>query len=87
MPLHVEFYGIARTRAGVADTEAAVGTLADVLEELGVRYPKFSRTCLHCGNLATGFAANLGGDRFLTSPGEPLHEGDVLLILSADVGG
>ena len=87
MPLHVEFYGIARTRTGVADTEVAVGTLADVLEELGARYPEFSRTCVRCGNLANGFAANLGGDRFLTNPGEPLQEGDVLLILSADVGG
>jgi len=29
----------------------------------------------------------LNGDRFVTDPATPLAEGDVLLLLSADVGG
>ena len=87
MPLQIEFYGIARVRTGLAETTVAVGTLTEVLGELGSRYPNFSETCLAGDNLADGFAANLCGDRFLTDPQEKLHDGDVLLIFSADAGG
>jgi molybdopterin converting factor small subunit len=90
MAIRVEFYGVARQRTGVASVEvplAAPVTLGDCLLALGDRFPSFARDCLDKRQLKTPFAANVGGERFLSNSDETLEDGDALLILSADAGG
>ncbi|MDX1944770.1 MAG: MoaD/ThiS family protein [Pirellulaceae bacterium] len=90
MTIRVEFFGIARQRAGVAMASIelpADATLAGVFAELSARLPGFGDGCLRNGQLAPTLAANLGGERFVTDPSTPINPGDCLLILSADAGG
>ena len=91
MSIRVEFYGIARERAGTAAVQVDPGdlpaTLRGVLNELERRVPGFGRDCLDDGNLHTTLAANLDGERFVTDPATVIHDGQSLLILSADAGG
>jgi molybdopterin converting factor small subunit len=91
MPLRVEFYGIARQRAGVSQLEvdlpAEGATLAEVFRTMGERLPAFASEFLVGGRLHPTLAANLGGERFVAEPEMMLHDGQSLLILSADAGG
>jgi molybdopterin converting factor small subunit len=91
MAILVEFYGLARQRAGVSELElhlaSAETRLADVLTELGQRLPHFGRELIAGGRLHPTLAANLGGTCFVSDPETPLRDGQCLLILSADAGG
>jgi hypothetical protein len=91
MPLHIEFYGIARQRAGVERLElplpAGVARLADVLRSIGDVAPGFATGCLLGGRLHPSLTANLDGERFVAEPETILCDGQSLLILSADAGG
>jgi hypothetical protein len=91
MPLRVEFYGIARQRAGVASLDLPLAgdetTLAVAFRLLADALPEFGRECLENGCLRTTLAANLGGERFVSDPELIIREGQCLLILSADAGG
>jgi len=89
----VEFFGIARERAGVSRTSIEGENLGQVLRGIGARFPRFRKTCLAAGthddggSLSFGYCANLNGDRFVSDPQTTLRDGDTLLILSADAGG
>ena len=91
MTLRVEFYGIARQRAGVARAEIDLpgenATLEAAFAELSAVYPGLRTECIAEGRLRSGFSANLGGERFVSDPATLLSAGDCLLILSADAGG
>ncbi len=89
MPIRVEFYGIARQRAGVpaVDLAASDATLNQVLLEVAAQLPAFGQECLASGSLAATLSANLDGERFITDPKTPIRDGQSLLILSADAGG
>jgi len=84
--MHVEFLGIPRERAGVADLDVEAETLGQLLHVLAARFPDL-RELLGNGALHPSIVANLNGDEFVSDPGQALAEGDHLLILSADVGG
>ena len=84
--MHVEFLGIPRQRAGVADLEIEAGTLGQVLRELADRFPEFHQLVAN-GQLHPSIVANLNGDEFVSDPDRQLAANDHLLILSADVGG
>ena len=84
--MYVEFLGIPRQRAGVAELVVEAGTLGQLLETLSDRLPSLSD--LIVGNrLQPSFVANLNGDEFISDPGTPLRADDYVLILSADAGG
>lgn len=91
MIVGVEFYGIARQRAGVDRLAVALAdpdaTLAAVLQSIGEKLPDFAAHCLDRGRLHPSLAANLDGERFVTDPETIVHDGQSLLILSADAGG
>ena len=87
MPIQVELYGIPRHRAGVAGVEVEADLLGDVFAELGRLLPKLNDVCLDGNRLRGGFLANINGRAFVTDPATPLHAGDVVLVLSSDVGG
>jgi sulfur-carrier protein len=91
MTIRVEFFGIARQRAGVGevrlDLRSADARLGDVLGDLAGRLPEFGRELLVGGRLHESLAANLDGSRFVSDPATPIRDGQSLLILSADAGG
>ncbi len=87
MTVHIEFFGIPRTRAGIAQLDVEAGSLGDALEAIGVQLPGWAEACLSGNQLQRGLIANLNGQRFVSDPLTALKPGDSVLILSADVGG
>jgi molybdopterin converting factor small subunit len=87
MPIRVEFFGIPRQRAGVANTDVQAASLGEALYLLGARFPHLREACLDGRSLRAGYLANLNGQRFVSDPATPLQQGDALLILGADSGG
>lgn len=91
MTLRVEFFGIARQRAGVGHAELMLAdggaTLGNAFNLLTQRFPGLAGECIAGNRLRSGFSANLGGEQFVSEPTTPLRDGDCLLILSADAGG
>jgi molybdopterin converting factor small subunit len=84
--MRVEFLGLSRERAGVAELELDAETLGDALSAVAARFPSFND--IVAGNsLRPSFVANLNGDRFVTDPRTRLADTDCVLILSADAGG
>ena len=62
-------------------------TLAGILAHVGRQVPDFAQECLASGSLVPTLAANLDGRQFVSDPATPIHDGQALLILSADAGG
>lgn len=87
MEVAVEFFGIARARAGVAVTRASGGCLGEVLAGLADRFPGLADTCIDGRFLRPGFTVNLNGERFVTAADTPLKPGDAVLLMSMDAGG
>ena len=91
MTLTVALFGIPRQRAGCSRCElefqGAGVTLNEALLALAAAYPGLNGECIRDGALLGSYAANLGGERFLSDPAAMLKHGDELLILSADAGG
>lgn len=84
--MHVEFFGVPRQRAGVAQIEIPADTLGRLLEKLASEIPSM-RELIVGDRLQASIVANLNGDRFVSDPETVLNQGDRLLILSADAGG
>lgn len=91
MAIHVEFYGLARQRAGTAELsvhlDPDVASLRDVLAAVCERLPVLGQELLKDGRLHPALAANLDGQRFISDPVTPIRDGQSLLIFSADAGG
>ncbi len=88
--MHVEFFGVPRERAGLAELDVNAGTLGQLLGTLADRLPslgKFISADRTGARLHPAFIASLNGDRFVSDPGTPLAQDDHVLILSADAGG
>ena len=83
----IELFGIARARAGVAQTTANGKCLGDVLADLSQRFPGLANHCINGRSLRPGFLANLGGKRFVTDQETPISDGDVILLMPVDAGG
>ena len=84
--MRVEFLGIPRERAGVAELELDAATLGQLLATLERRFPQLDAV-IDAGRLQPSFVANLNGDRFISDPRTSLSASDCVLILSADAGG
>jgi molybdopterin converting factor small subunit len=84
--MRVEFLGIPRQRAGVAELEIEADTLGQVLDVLAVRFPSM-RALVAEGRLHPSLVASLNADLFISDPATRLANDDRLLILSADAGG
>ena len=84
--MHVEFLGIPRERAGIAEVEIEAETLGQLLGTLAVRFPAL-RGLIREDRLDSSIAANLNGDVFVSDPKTALSAHDRLLLLSSDVGG
>ncbi|MSO62663.1 MAG: hypothetical protein EXQ50_11325 [Acidobacteria bacterium] len=84
--MRVEFLGIPRERAGVADLELEAETLGQLFATLAARFPSLEDV-IATDRLRASFVANINGDRFVSDPRTTLHDDDCVLILSADAGG
>ncbi len=90
MSIHVEFFGIARQRAGVAKVEVpcdGATNLAAIVAALSERFPPLAGECFDQGGLRPGFIGNIDGERFVFDPETYIDSGCTLLIMSADAGG
>lgn len=85
--VRVEFYGIPRARAGVAQAIAAGNTLGELVRSLSQMFPALSEYCFDGPQFRPGYTANVSGDRFTTDPTTPLNDGVTVLIMSLDAGG
>ena len=84
--MQVEFLGVSRERAGVADMHVEAATLGRLLQALAAQMPQLAELIAN-DRLHPSLAVNLNGDRFISDPETPLGDEDRVLILSADVGG
>ena len=87
MTVTVEFFGIARQRAGVAQVEVDAANMGEAFDRLAARFPHWAEACLSDGKLMPAFLANVNTTAFVAKRDHPLQDGDHLLILAADVGG
>jgi molybdopterin converting factor small subunit len=84
--MYVEFLGIPRERAGVAEVELDAETLGQALASLVARFPALRELITDSG-LHASIAANLNGDAFVRDLQTALTRADRLILLSADAGG
>ncbi len=85
--MRVEFLGLLRERAGVAELELRADTLGQLLTTLRTKFAPALDPVIAGDRLAPSFVANLNGNAFVTDPRTRLREEDCVLILSADAGG
>jgi molybdopterin converting factor small subunit len=83
--VRVEFYGLARLRAGRAELVVGAATVRDALAAAQAACPGL--IVLRDTGLSPEFLVSVGGTRFTTDLDQPLADGDSLLILGADAGG
>lgn len=84
--MHVEFLGVPRERAGIAELDVEADTLGHLLATLAVQTPGLAEL-IAVDRLHPSLAASLNGDRFISDPETPLRDEDCVLILSSDAGG
>ena len=91
MLVRIEFFGIARSRAGVPGAElcfpAAPVSLGRLVGELGDRFPQLADAGWATKSVMRHFRVNVNTDRFISEMSDPIHDGDLVLIMSADAGG
>jgi molybdopterin converting factor small subunit len=86
MPLViVEFYGLARQRAGRAEVHLEAATIGSALAAAAAACPNLHAICDN--RLSAEYRLSVGGKFFTENLAEPLHDGDALLLLGADAGG
>ena len=83
----VEFYGVARLRAGRETLDVAAGTVAEVLATVQQACPGLSELLQPDGRLAKHFMLSVNGNGFVNDVQQRLNSGDHVLLLSADAGG
>ena len=84
--MHVEFFGVSRDRAGLAEMDVEANTLGRLLTTLAARMPGLAEL-INVDRLHPSLAASLNGDAFISDPETPLREDDHVLIVSSDAGG
>ena len=83
----IELFGVPRLRAGTGLVQLDGSTLATALSGLGQICPALVGVLIEGGRVHPSYRVCLNGDRFVSDLATPLAEGDVLMLLSADVGG
>ena len=83
----IELFGVPRLRAGTRSLRLDAQTLRAALDGLGHALPVLDGTVICEGRLHPAYRVCLNGDRFVSDPETALADGDVVLLLAADVGG
>ena len=87
VPVTIELFGVPRLRAGVGLLRVDAASVSAALLALGNACPALEGAVVERGRLMPSYRLSLNGERFVSEPETPLSAGDVLLLLSADVGG
>ena len=85
MAVVVEFYGLARLRAGRAELRVEAATVGDALATADAACPSLRSSV--GGKLSLEYRVSINGKHFTDNLAEPLAPGDALLLLGADAGG
>ena len=85
--IRVEFFDVARARAGTGAVDVEAGTLGDALRAAVAACPGLEPEIIRDGRLARHWRASLNGREFLDDPDARLEPGDAVLVLSALAGG
>jgi molybdopterin-guanine dinucleotide biosynthesis protein A len=85
--VRVEFFDVARMRAGVPSIEVEATTLGEALREAAERLPSLAPDVVREGRLAEHWRVSVDGGRFVTDPATPVPPGGAVLLLSAQSGG
>ena len=83
----IELFGVPRLRAGTAPGPARGRRRRLGPPGLAPACPGLDGSVVHRGRVHPAYRLSLNGERFVSDPATPLADGDVLLLLSADVGG
>jgi molybdopterin converting factor small subunit len=83
----IELFGVPRLRAGIPFIRLEAVDVGSALRALANACPTLDGSVLLDGRVRPSYKLSLNGDRFVTEPDTGLIEGDVLLLLAADVGG
>ncbi len=83
----IEIYGVPRLRAGTGLVRLESSDLGSALRGLGLACPALVGSVLRGDRVHPAYKLSLNGERFVDEPGTALVDGDVLLLLAADVGG
>jgi hypothetical protein len=83
----IELFGVPRLRAGVGSVRVDAATLAAALHGLGRLCPALDGAVIAGETLHPAYLACKNGSEFVSDPTTPLADGDVLLVMAADVGG
>lgn len=81
----VEFYGLARVRAGRPALTTDAATVGAALGAADTACPGLR--VLGPGGIAPEFLVSVGGGRFTTNPADRLKDGESVLVFGADAGG
>ena len=83
----IELFGVPRLRAGTGRVELEAVDVGSAILGLGRACPTLVGSVLDGGTVHPAYKLSLNGDRFVDEPATALVDGDVLLLLAADVGG
>jgi hypothetical protein len=81
----VEFFGLARLRAGRGDLLVDASTIRDALAAADATCPELR--ALPDQGLSREYRVSVGGKYFTDNLNEPIADGEALLVLGADAGG
>jgi len=87
MSIRIELFGIARSRAGVAEVVVEAATLGDALRALVDAHPNLAGEVIDGARPTPGYLVSLNGERFIEDPSLPLPPDATLLLLSGQAGG
>jgi hypothetical protein len=88
----IELLGVARMLARTAEIPVALpaaATIEDAIAQLAAKVPALRNRVVTADgrSLAAGYACCVNGLDFVRTPAARVHDGDRLVILSADAGG
>ena len=83
----IELFGVPRLKGGVPLVRIDAHDVGSALRGLATACPGLDGSVVLGERVHPAYKLSLNGDRFVTEPETHLAEGDVLLLLAADVGG
>ena len=85
--IRIELYGVPRLRAGTARLSVKGVNVGEAIDAMAAVCPALSDHVFNNGLIHAAYKLSLNGERFVSDRATPLNDGDILLLLSADVGG
>jgi sulfur-carrier protein len=83
----IELYGVPRLRAGRDAIEVEARSLGEALRVLATCCPALAPSVVEGGRLQPHYLVAVNGLHLTADGGTPLTDGDVVVLLAADVGG